>query len=124
MIDESIRIYIVTLFNILMTSAFLKLEGNTVRNRIWNFLIVHSEFDYSMKDIAKFSDISYTSLKEIWKDFVKRKIVSPTRDVGNAKMYKLNRENPQVEKFINYYLSVVDSKMDKQSKKELVLVQH
>ena len=110
--------------NYFMKKLFLKLEGNTVRNRIWNFLIVHSEFDYSMKDIAKFSDISYTSLKEIWKDFVKRKIVSPTRDVGNAKMYKLNRENPQVEKFINYYWSLVDSEMDKQSKKELVLVQH
>ena len=51
-----------------MVFVFLKLEGNTVRNRVWNFLIVHSEFDYSMKDIAKFSDISYTALKEIWKD--------------------------------------------------------
>ena len=58
-----------------MESIFLKLEGNTVRNRVWNFLIVHSEFDYSMKDIAKFSNISYTSLKEIWKEFVKRNIV-------------------------------------------------
>ncbi|HLC56358.1 MAG TPA: hypothetical protein VJJ23_03935 [Candidatus Nanoarchaeia archaeon] len=107
-----------------MVSAFLKLEGNTVRNRIWNFLIVHSEFDYSMRDIAKFSEISYTSLKEIWKDFVKRKIVIHIRDIGKAKMYKLNRDNPQVEKFINYYWSVVDSEIDKQSKKELVLVQH
>src|SRR3989344_8096039 len=103
MIDESIRIYIVTLFNILMTSAFLKLEGNTVRNRIWNFLIVHSEFDYSMKDIANYSEVSYTAFKEIWKDFVKRDIVKYKRNVGKAKMYTLNRENSQVEKFMDYY---------------------
>lgn len=108
----------------IMKKIFLKLEGNTVRNRIWNFLIVHSEFDYSMRDIAKFSDISYTSLKEIWKDFVKRKIVTFTRDVGRAKMYKLNRDNPQVEKFINYYWSVIDFEIEKQSRKEIVLVQH
>ena len=97
-----------------MASVFLRLEGNTAKNRIWNFLIVHSEFDYSMKDIARFSDVSYTALKEIWKEFVKRKIVVNTRNVGKAKMYKLNRENPQVEKFVEYYWSVVDSEVDKQ----------
>jgi len=105
-----------------MVSAFLKLEGNTVRNRIWNFLIIHSEFDYSMKDISKFSDVSYTALKEIWKELVKREIVVHTRDIGQAKMYKLNRENPQVEKFVNYYWSVVDSEVEKLGVKEEVLL--
>jgi len=103
-----------------MGSIFLKLEGNTVRNRIWNFLVVHSEFDYPMKDIAKFSNVSYTALKEIWKEFINRDIVTHTRNVGKAKMYKLNRENQQVEKFINYYWSVVDSEVNK---KEEILEQ-
>jgi len=98
-----------------MVSAFLKAEGNTVKNRIWNFLIVHSEFDYSMKEIAKHSDVSYTALKDIWKELVDRKIVIHTRDVGKAKMYKLNRYNPQVEKFIDYYWAVVDSVAKKES---------
>ena len=97
-----------------MGSLFLKLEGNTVKNRIWNFLIIHSEFDYSMKDIARFSDVSYTALKEIWKEFVKREIVVKTRNVGKAKMYRLNRENPQVEKFVEYYWSVINSEVDEQ----------
>jgi len=96
-----------------MASAFLKLEGNSVKNRIWNFLIVHSEYDYSMKDIADFSDVSYTALKDIWKEFIKRNIVLHTRNVGKAKMYKLNRDNPIVEKFIDYYWSVVDSEVNK-----------
>ncbi len=109
-----------------MASVFLKLEGNTVKNRIWNFLIVHSEFDYSMKDIAKFSNVSYTALKEIWKEFVKREIVVNTRNVGKAKMYKLNRENPQVERFVEYYWSVVNSEVDKHKQlgiKEKVAIQ-
>ena len=105
-----------------MVSTFLKLEGNSVKNRLWNFLIVHSEFDYSMRDIAKFSDISYTALKEIWKELVKRDVVIYTRNVGKAKMYKLNRENPQVEKFINYYWSVVDSEVDKELNLKKVLI--
>ena len=104
-----------------MTSVFLELEGNTVKNRLWNFLIVHSEFDYSMKDIAKFSEVSYTALKEIWKEFVKRNIVKHTRDVGKAKMYQLNRDNPQVGKFVDYYWSVVSSEVEKELKKEKML---
>jgi hypothetical protein len=96
-----------------MTSIFLELEGDNVKNRIWDFLVVFSEFDYSMKEIADNSDISYSALKLIWKDFVKRDIVVHTRDVGNSKMYKLNRDNPQVEKFIDYYWSVVESGIDK-----------
>jgi|SRR3989344_1339751 len=97
-----------------MTSMFIKIEGDTVKNRIWSFLIVHSEYDYSMKDIARFSDTSYSALKIIWKYFISRKIVVHTRDVGNSKMYKLNRDNTQVEKFIDYYWSVVDSAIEKQ----------
>ena len=104
-----------------MVSSFLKLEGNTVRNKIWNFLIIHSEFDYSMKDTAKFSNVSYTALKEIWKEFVKRKLVIHTRNIGNAKMYKLNRENPLVEKFVDYYWSVVNLEVDKQLNNEVLI---
>ncbi len=102
-----------------MVSAFLKIEGNNVKNRIWNFLIVHSEFDYSMKDIAGYSKVSYTALKEIWKELIKREIVIHTRDVGKAKMYKLNRDNPLVEKFIDYYWSVVNIEAEKLLKEKI-----
>lgn len=101
-----------------MVSAFLRSEGNTVKNRIWGFLIVHSEFDYSMKDISRFSKVSYTALKKIWKELINRKIVIHTRMVGKAKMYKLNRGNSQVEKFIDYYWSVVEAVAIKELKKE------
>ncbi len=90
-------------------SVFLQEEGNTPKNRILSFLIVHSEYDYSMKDIARYSDAGYTTLKEIWKDFREKNIVVETRIVGKAKMYKLNLKNPVVNKFIDYYWAVVDS---------------
>ena len=97
-----------------MASIFLKLEGNTVKNRIWDFFIVYSEFDYSMREIAKYSRISYTAMKEIWKEFVRRKLVTHTRNVGKAKMYKLNLKNPQVKKFIDYYWAVIESHIEKE----------
>lgn len=91
-----------------MTSAFIRVEGDSAKNRLWSFLIVSSDFDYAMKDIAKFSDISYSAMKLLWPDFIRRKLVVHTRDVGNAKMYQLNRDNPVVERFIDYYWAVVD----------------
>ena len=67
-------------------SVFLQEEKNTPKNRIWSFLIVHSEYDYSMKDIARYSGVGYTTLKEIWKEFRGKNIVIETRIVGKAKM--------------------------------------
>ena len=90
-------------------SVFLKEQGDTPKNRIWSFLIVHSEYDYSMKEIAKYSKVGYTTLKKIWKEFRQKNIVLQTRTVGKAKMYKLNPKNPVVEKFIDFYWVVVDS---------------
>ena len=63
-------------------SVFLQEEGNTPKKRIWSFLIVHSEYDYSMRDIARYSEVGYTTLKGIWKEFREKKIVLQTRIVG------------------------------------------
>ncbi|MEK6983702.1 MAG: hypothetical protein AABX33_03950 [Nanoarchaeota archaeon] len=97
-------------------SVFLQEEGNTPKNRIWSFLIVHSEYDYSMKDIARYSEVGYTTLKEIWKEFREKKIVIQTRVVGKAKMYRLNPKNPVVNKFIDYYWAVVESVVRRKNK--------
>ena len=95
-------------------SVFLKEEGDNPKNRIWSFLIVHSEYDYSMKDIARYSKVGYTTLKEIWKEFKEKKTVVQTRAVGKAKMYRLNLKNPVVNKFIDYYWAVVDSVVERE----------
>ena len=90
-------------------SVFLQEEGYTPKNKIWSFLIVHSEYDYSMKDIARYSEVGYTTLKEIWKEFREKNVVVETRVIGKAKMYRLNLKNSVVNKFIDYYWAVVDS---------------
>lgn len=97
-------------------SAFLQEEGDTPKNRIWSFLIVHSEYDYSMKDIARYSKVGYTTLKHLWKEFKGKKIIMQTRVVGKAKMYRLNIKNPVVIKFIDYYWAVVDSVVRRENK--------
>jgi len=91
-----------------MVSIFLKTYGDYPKNKVLDFLVTFQEYDYSMKDIAKNSGIGYTTLKSFWKELVNGKIVKCTRKVGKAKMYKLNKENQQVKKFIDFYFSVIE----------------
>ncbi|MCD6513837.1 MAG: winged helix-turn-helix transcriptional regulator [Candidatus Odinarchaeota archaeon] len=68
--------------------------------RIIDFLIDNEAFDYSKTEIAKGVGISRTTLHKVWKVLEDLGIVVETRKVGRAKMYKLNKKNPIVQKFI------------------------
>ena len=103
-----------------MESIFLKKEGASPKNRVLDFLIVSQEFDYSLKDIAKFSKLGYTTLKKLKNELVKEKWIVLTRTVGKAKMYKLNVNNKKVQKFMDFYWSVVESEAEEQPKAEHV----
>ncbi len=88
-------------------SLFLKTYGNSPVLRVLDFFVTFQEYDYSMKDIAKNARVGYTTLKSFWKNLVDRKIMTHTRFVGKAKMYKLNTTNPEVKEFIKLYWLVV-----------------
>jgi hypothetical protein len=101
-----------------MESIFLKKEGATPKNRRLDFLIVSQEFDYSLKDIARFSKVGYTTMKKIKSELIKEKWIVLTRTVGKAKMYKLNVNNKKVQKFMDFYWSVVEPEAEEQPKAE------
>jgi len=68
--------------------------------RILDFLMDNKAYDYSKTDIAKGAGISRTTLSSTWEHLEKNGLVSETRVVGRAKMYKLNLKSPVVQKFI------------------------
>ena len=85
------------------------MEGDKPINRIWDFLIVNSEYDYSLKDISKLANVSYSMVKLIFKNyFIPRKLVIE-RAVGQAKLFHLDFENSVVEKFRQYYWAVIEN---------------
>ena len=79
---------------------FIKFLGNEPVMRVIDFLIDNEAFDYSKSDISREIGISRTTLLKIWKTLEDLGIVVETRRVGRAKMYKLNKKNPIVQKFI------------------------
>ena len=94
-------------------SVFLEREGYTPKNKVLDFLIVAQDFDYSLKDIAKYSKISYPCMKQLKKELVKDKWVTFTRKVGKAQMYKLNIKNKKVQKFVDFFWAVVSEEVEK-----------
>ena len=86
-----------------MASLFLKLMGDNPRNRILDFFIVSTDWDYSLKEIAKNSKVGYSTVKLIMPDFVKAKWIVPRRKISKIKLYHLNKKNPDVVRFVNSF---------------------
>lgn len=81
-------------------SIFVEYFGDYPAIKILDFLIENREFDYSMTEIARNSEVGWSAFSEVWKRFVEKEIIRETRKIGNAKMYKLNTENHVVKKLI------------------------
>jgi len=92
-------------------SVFLKTFGESPINKILDFLVVFDNFDYSIADISDKANVGYSTLKVLIKDLVKMKIVVQTRESGNAKMYRLNKENLVVKRFVDFYWDITNQKV-------------
>ncbi|MFH1239951.1 MAG: hypothetical protein V1672_01935 [Candidatus Diapherotrites archaeon] len=88
---------------IIMTNLFLDFLGDNPNTRLLEFLITGREFDYSLTDLADNAGVSWTTLHRIFPKFEKQKIVVKTREIGRAKLYKLNMENDGVKILIKLY---------------------
>ena len=92
-----------------METLFRRALGDTPKIRVLEFFIEGRELDYSITDIAEGAEIGRTTLFRIWEDLIKNQIIKPTRQIGNAKLYKLNIENPFIKKLIELFDSILMS---------------
>ncbi|MAH03730.1 hypothetical protein CMI39_03005 [Candidatus Pacearchaeota archaeon] len=90
-----------------METLFRRALGDTPKIRVLEFLIEGRELDYSISDIAEGAEIGRTTLFRIWEDLIKTKIIIPTRQIGNAKLYKLNKSNSFVRKLIEIFDEII-----------------
>lgn len=76
--------------------------------KILDFFVDNLAFDYSKTEIAAGAGISRTTLHLIWNTLEETDMVMQTREVGRAKMYKLNLKNPIALKFLELERAVAD----------------
>jgi hypothetical protein len=88
-------------------NVFMEYFGNTPFIRVLDFLIVGKDFDYSMTEIADGAQAGWTAFSKVWKVFVEKGIVEHTRDIGKARLYKINARNPLVQKLIKLHWEII-----------------
>ncbi len=86
---------------------FIRMLGDTPKVRILNYLIKYRGLDFSMSDTARNSGVGWATLSRLWPSFIKLKIVILTREIGKAKLYKLNEDNPAVRELIELYKKLI-----------------
>jgi len=98
-------------------SIFLEIFGDSPRMKVLDFLIENHIFDYSKRQIAELSEISYNTLETFWPQMLKLGLVKKTRKVGKSQMFMLNLENIIIQRLFEIVkdaiIEDVDSLADK-----------
>lgn len=100
-------------------SVFAEYFGDYPLIRVLDFLIEGRDMDYSMTEIAKNSSVGWTAFSEIWTQLVKKEIVTFTRKIGNAKLFRLNMKNPWVKELIRMDNVITKLETEKLLSKEI-----
>jgi len=103
-------------------NIFAEYFGDTPMVRILNFLILGKDFDYSMTEIAEGSHVGWTSFTRAWKELERKRVVVYTREIGRAKLYKLNTEDQTVQKLIKLHWEIIKAETDKMLGKKKIEV--
>lgn len=102
-------------------SSFRIVFGDSAVIKVIDFLLDNREFDYSLTEIARQSDVAWSTLHEFWSHFAKVGLVWKTRSVGRAEMYKLNIANPIIKKLLEIDLTVSKELAFKEAEKQKVV---
>ena len=100
------------------TTTFVEVFGSSPLIKVLDFLMTYREFDYSLSDIAKESGVGWNTLHSFFFKLVGKEIVKETRQIGRAKLYKLNIDSPIVKKLIEINNLVTSKSIDEELKKQ------
>jgi DNA-binding transcriptional ArsR family regulator len=104
------------------TTIFREALGDSPVIRVLDFLIEGRSLDYCLSDIAENANIGWTTLHRIWDRLQQLKIVKPTREIGRAKLFKLNEGNPAVKRLIKFYDALLYQETEKHLSKKVKAV--
>ncbi|MBI2671619.1 helix-turn-helix domain-containing protein [Candidatus Woesearchaeota archaeon] len=103
-------------------SLFIEFMGDSPTIRILDYLLTERNLDFSLTDIAKNSGIGRTTLYNLLNSLLKHKIIIPTRTIGKAKLYKLNKDNKTIKKLIEVDDTLILENLRKHSEKQKIKI--
>jgi len=103
-------------------SIFVEYFGSSPYVKVLDFLIEGQEFDYSMTGVARGAGVGWSAFTRIWGQLLKRGMIIPTREIGNARLFRLNKKNPFVEKLIRFDWELTKLETDKLIKESRIKI--
>lgn len=94
-------------------TIFRELFGDTPKVRVLEYLLEGRELDHSIGDIAEGAGINRVTLFRLWPQIEKSKLVVHTRNIGNAKLFKLNMKNPYVKNLAEMFDKLINEEFKK-----------
>ena len=88
--------------------------------KVMDYLITERELDFSITDMAENARIGRATLYRLWEDLIKNKIILHTRDIGKAKLFKLNTANDKIKKLIEIYDMLTLEELKKHSQMQKI----
>ena len=89
-----------------------RLLGDSASARVLDFLSLYGSFDYSFTETARNSGVDWKTLHTVWPALERYEIVKMTRQIGRAKLYKINPDSPiaRALKLLNLEIAFFDAK--------------
>jgi len=79
-------------------TLLVKMFGNSPKLRILDFFLDNPYFDFSKSEVIRELGMSKQTFYKYFKDLEDLEIVKPTRKIGRATLYRINKEHPLVKK--------------------------
>lgn len=98
--------------------AFCETYGNTIHNRILEYVLENAEIDFAVGDMAKELGISKPKTYEVIKYFEEKGYIEKSRIVGKTQLYKLNEDNERVKLFLNDFKECLRLVVEEYSEEE------
>jgi len=103
-------------------SLFIEFVGDSPAIRVLDYLLTERDLDFSITDIARNSKIGRATLYRIWDKLVKNKIIIHTRNIGKARLFKLNTDNLKIKKLIELDDMLIIEDLKKHSKNKEIKI--
>tara|TARA_Y100000310_G_scaffold345600_1_gene467087 strand:- start:1176 stop:1538 length:363 start_codon:yes stop_codon:yes gene_type:complete len=88
-----------------------RLFGGLLQNiaelKVLDVLLHESDRSFSLSELSREAGVSWSTLHRVFPGFVKENLVVKDKEVGRAKLYKLNKGNEAINHLVNAHHSFI-----------------
>lgn len=84
--------------------AFCEIYGDTIKNKVIEYILENQDIDFAISDMAREIGISKPKAYEVINEYEKKDYVKKSRIIGKTQLYKINRTNRIMKFFMKNFL--------------------